>query len=956
MLQFLQELQLLDGPPPSGRNERAEEKEDQVAAHAQIPQEVYEFRPIGLGHQDEPEGDRSGEPQDKGPPGHPGRQAVRHAEAFFFPHGSEFNGKGPPGQTLRTDFGPGEGLEAGAWSDKMLGVPEALELPFYPEPRGIFQVSASAGAGKTYRLALHYLRLLKSQGRPSERGLSSIVALTFTNQAAAEMRERILSFLKHMALKTPVGRRLSSETGLSPVAAEAWLETIFSAYQAFQVRTIDSLIFTLIRGLAWELGLRPDLSAEIREEFFLNRAFDRLLLRLRENEAVRRLFEEALHTFLELEERGGFNPERHFRKRMEELHRLLRRRGRKGDFLPPPRLEDLEALEEDLRARGRALAENLFGRLKLKPAYRNWDEYLGDPPRYYWSAVFRKASVCEIVRGRPKGSLESLDEAYRGLQERLALYLRAKARAEVAPYERLFREILRELLHLREEEGVLQAGSWTDLLAEHARKFLPVIYLKLGTRLRHFLLDEFQDTDRRQWEALRPLVEEVLAGGGSLFYVGDVKQAIYMWRGGDPELFFEVPRELPAELAAEILPVNRRSARRIVLFNNRLFARLRENLEEVIKKFLHGEREARKVRDCEVSRELSRRLREVYRESEQEVLNGAPEGRIEFLRVPSDEDREAFREGIFRGLEELMPQLYREYVEGGRSVVVLVRENDQAEEIATFLFGLGIPAVTERALRLENSPLVKGLLSLLKYLDYPGDETALAGFLASPLASSGPEILKRYLHRRGEDLPQFLAREAPGLAARIRRLSALQQAGVSLYELVQEVCREFGVRERFPEEELYLMRFLSAVLAYEEEALGLSDFLLRWEESGGEEKIGLPRELQAVRVFTIHAAKGLEFDAVVLPFLTWGPKGRGEVVFTDWGLIRARKDSAEEVVRARLEEKAREVFESLNLLYVALTRPREALYLFVPEKTRYYTVASVLRDLEAEKILEEISA
>ena len=829
-------------------------------------------------------------------------------------------------------------------------------MPFYPEPQGIFQVSASAGAGKTYRLALHYLRLLKSQGRPSERGLSAIVALTFTNQAAAEMRERILSFLKHMALGTPVGRRLSSETGLSPQEAEAWLETIFSAYQAFQVRTIDSLIFTLIRGLAWELGLRPDLSAEIREEFFLNRAFDRLLLRLRESERIRRLFEEALHTFLELEERGGFNPERHFRKRMEELHRLLRRRSRKGDFPEPPRLEDLEALEEELRARGRVLSERLFGELGLAPAYRSWGEYLGDPPRYYWSALFKKASVREIVRGNPGRRLEPLEEEYRRLREMLELYLKAKARAEVAPYERLFREILRELLHLREEEGVLQAGSWTDILAEHAREFLPVIYLKLGTRLRHFLLDEFQDTDRKQWEALRPLVEEVLGSGGSLFYVGDVKQAIYMWRGGDPELFFEVPRELPAEVLAEVLPVNRRSAKRIVLFNNRLFARLRENLEEVVKKFLHGEREARKIRACTISQELSRRLREVYRESEQEVLPGGPEGKVEFLEVPSDEDREAFREGVWALLEELIPGLYWEYVEAGKSVVILVRENDQAEEIATFLFGLGIPAVTERALRLENSPLIKGLLSLLKYLDYPEDETALAGFLTSPLSSNGPEILRRYLDRKGEGLPEFLASEAPGLVARVRRLSAIQEEGVSLYELVQEICREFGVRERFPEEELYLMRFLSAVLAYEEEALGLSDFLTRWEESGGEEKIGLPRELQAVRVLTIHAAKGLEFDAVVLPFLTWGPKGKGEVVFTDWGLIRARKESAEEVARARLQEKAREVFESLNLLYVAFTRPREALYVFVPEKTRVYTVASVLRDLGAREILKEISA
>ena len=824
------------------------------------------------------------------------------------------------------------------------------ELPFYPEPRGIVQVSASAGAGKTYRLALHYLKLLKSQGPPSERGLSSIVALTFTNQAAAEMRERIITFLKHMALKTPEGRSLSAQTGLTPEEAEEWLRVIFSSYPAFQVRTIDSLIFTLIRGLAWELGLRPDLSAEIREEFFLNRAFDRLLLRLRSDSRVRSLFEEALQTFLEIEERGGFNPERHFRRRMEELHRLLRRRGGGGDWPPPPAIEDLVALEEDLREQGRRLSERLFDQLGLPPRYPSWPEALADPPRYFDRAVFKKDSIRQLVKGRIRADLEALEEEFRTLRARLEVYLKAKARAEVAPYERLFREILRELLHIREEEGVLQAGSWTDLLAEHARGLLPLIYLKLGSRLRHFLLDEFQDTDRKQWEALRPLVEEILGSGGSLFYVGDVKQAIYMWRGGDPELFYEVPRSLPAELSAEILPVNRRSARRIVLFNNLLFSRLRENLPRLVRRFLYGERERRESRDCPVSQALTRRLSGVYQTVEQEVLPEAPEGQVELIRVPPDEDREVFRQEVFRVLAELMPRLYQTYVEKGRSVALLVRENQEAEELATFLFGLGIPAVTERALRLENSPLIKGLLSLLKYLDYPADETALAGFLASPFTSQGVEILRDYF-REGKSLEELLALRAPGILNRLRRLSELQERGISLYELVQEILREFGLRERFPEEELYLMRFLSSILSYEEEVLGLSDFLARWEESGGEEKIGLPRELQAVRVFTIHASKGLEFDAVVIPFLTWGPKGRGEVVFTDWGLIRARKDSAEEVSRARLEEKAREVFESLNLLYVALTRPREALYILLPEKTRYYTVASVLHDLGAEDLL-----
>ncbi|RUM88979.1 MAG: hypothetical protein DSZ24_02335, partial [Thermodesulfatator sp.] len=484
---------------------------------------------------------------------------------------------------------------------------------------------------------------------------------------------------------------------------------------------------------------------------------------------------------------------------------------------------------------------------------------------------------------------------------------------------------------------------------------LPLIYLKLGTRLRHFLIDEFQDTDRRQWEALKPLVEEVVASGGSFFYVGDVKQAIYMWRGGDPELFFEVLEKLPADLRAESLPWNRRSARRIVDFNNRLFTRLRERLFQVVPCLLYGRTRASRVRNCEITQVLCARLKEVYGEVEQAPEGEAPEGGVYLRELPSpEEDREIFREEVYRGLRELMPDLYHRFVEKGRTVAILVRENREAEELAAFLFGIGLPALTERALRLETSPLVKGLLSLLRYLDYPGDETALAGFLASPLTRSGPEILRRYLQKGTSlSLAEFLASEAPGLKKRLVNFSQ-DLHRLTLYETVQKVVESFGLFERFPESRLYLMRFLSAVLAYEEEALSLSEFLVRWEEFGVEEKVGLPREIQAIRVFTIHAAKGLEFHAVVLPLLTWGPRGRVELVVGEEGLLRVRKEAPEDIRKIYLAEKAREVFESLNLLYVALTRAREELHLFLPGRTKYYTVASVLQDLSVAQILKEI--
>ncbi len=820
---------------------------------------------------------------------------------------------------------------------------EPLELPFYSEPRGIFRVSASAGAGKTYRLALHFLRLLKTRGRPSEEKLGSIVALTFTNQAAAEMRDRIIQFLKHIALQTDFGRRLSLETNLAPAEAEAWLQTIFENYHAFQVRTIDSLIFTLIRGLAFELGLRPELSAEIREDVFLQRAFDRLLLRLREDPDLEEIFVEALHTFLEIEGRGGFNPEFHFRRRLRDIYKLYTQRvGTPGENAEE-KLDSLQMLEETLREKGRDLCARVLS-AGARFAYAGWENYLQDPVRYYWSKLFRKASFREAVSKEFRQVGEQLDSEFQELKALLEEYLTLKARAEVVPYERLFRELSQELVVLREEEGLLQAGSWTELLVKFLeRRWIPFIYLKLGVRFQHFLIDEFQDTSRLQWEALRLLVEEVVAKGGSLLYVGDVKQAIYMWRGGDPELFFEIPRMIPGEAYAENLPFNFRSARQIVTFNNRLFSRLVRQAREVVGKFLYGKDVRKHPERCVVSEELARRIEETFSDLVQEPRKEAPEGKVEIVEVPSDEDREAFREEIFQQLESIMPELYERYVERGEEVAVLVRENREAEEIAAFLFGKGLPTVTDRALALESSPIIRGLLALLRYLDYPEDETALAGLLASPLFPSGESLL-RAIPLKGRSWREYVFQEAPELRNILEDLSR-ELGRVSLYELVQIAVERFRLRERFPEEDLYLARFLSTILAYEEETLGLSDFLSRWEEEGLEEKVGLPRELRALRVFTIHAAKGLEFSAVVIPYLTWGSRGREELVVTERGLIRARADSSPEVSQARLREKAREVLESLNLLYVAFTRAKEELYVFLPEKTRQYHVGTLVKEL-----------
>ncbi len=793
----------------------------------------------------------------------------------------------------------------------------------------ILKIEASAGAGKTYRLTNRFLELL-GHLPPKAEHLRSIVAITFTNKAAAEMKERLIRALKEIALSSPEGKERAQEVGLSPETARAWLEIIFEHYQNLQVRTIDSLVFTILKGVALEAGLRPDLEAELKEDLLLARAYDRLLLNLRGDEKLRELFREVLLTFLEIEARGGFNPERRIRYVLLDLFRYEQK---EGDLREAPVKAALEELAEKVKKKASYFLEVLRqnqGRLRRQ----NWEEKFLTPLEDPGAFVFHKDSVREIV-SRAK-DWEEVESAYQDFRRALEDFLLARAIVRLVPYTRLYQRLKKELETLREQEGLIHGGAWISLVEKILREEgVPLIYCKLGTRFRHFLIDEFQDTSRQQWEALKPLVEEALSQGGSLTYVGDIKQAIYVWRGGDPRLFVEVPQELPAHLTEEPLPFNWRSLEDLVGFNNRFFALLAEETlaRWVAISLLYGRRAPKEALRCPWVGHLTSHLQEIFSRVSQELPRQRPGGRVEIVPLTGKTNQE--REEKTRQLaSRIIPELFHRLSEEGKSLAILVRTNEQAEEMARLLFELEIPAVTENALRLSSSRLIRAIVSLLTFLDYPYHDVALAGFLRSELARPFFTPVNDLLAQsKGRPLWEFLQETQPEAFSRYLA-PLLEKAGfLSPYDLVREILDRFQVWERFPSEEAFLNRFLSLVLFFEQEGAGLSAFLEHWAERGLEERLGLPEEIRAVRILTIHAAKGLEFDVVVLPYLHWELRVSSLVALPQGYLSYVQRPYPGPVKERVLEEKCLQGLEMLNLLYVAFTRAREELYLFVPQET-----------------------
>lgn len=813
-----------------------------------------------------------------------------------------------------------------------------LRKTIYPH---IHCVKASAGAGKTYQLTIRFLSLLAGM-RPSAEALRQIVAITFTNRAAAEMKERIILALKRIALGEGGGERLAHETGLRPQDASAWLDIILAHFSDFHVRTIDSLVYALLRALSLEMGLRPDLEVTFDQEAILNRCFDRLLSRTEWEEGDHRyqLLSDLLETYLSIEEAGGMVVEQGIRRRLQALYEKA-----DGPIFAGPR-PDLRRAEGRLNQTAQRLLAEIQGGAVEEYLHRGVfrPSYLQEPLVHLEKAFFEKVSFQEILTTKAQGVedavLERLDALYQELKGEREEYLRLLASARVHAYMRALEHLQGEIRGLSEREGLILGGGWHALVREFLREGQGAgtyALAKLGAGVRHFLIDEFQDTSRPQWDALLPLVEESLATGGSLFYVGDVKQAIYGWRGGDWRLFEEAATASfssvpPQGRKGEVLTLNYRSRPRIVEFNNGLYRLLTDGA--------FAERIAEMILGGRVGGEWKAAFAQLiggnFKGAEQEIAPHLREGQergkvtVTPFVAPTEELRQEVRGRLIGEVREVWGR--RE----GRGIAVLVRRNRDAEDIAAWLMAEGIPVVTENSLRLRSSDLIKGLVAFLRFLEYPLDDLSFWGAAASRLFHGLPglshEDHEAFLGEGRWRPPLYKAFEGrfPAVSSEFIRPLLARVGFVTPYDLTREVVGRFHLLERYPTDAAFLFRFLE--LIFRAEAAGqrsLSHFLQFWEEGGMEEKIGLPEEISAVRVLTIHKAKGLEFPVVFIPFTNWRLEPPRLARLDDGSFVNLKRPLPDMLERKRLSMVMNSALEALNLLYVATTRAEDELSLYV---------------------------
>jgi ATP-dependent helicase/nuclease subunit A len=795
-------------------------------------------------------------------------------------------------------------------------------------------LKASAGSGKTHALTQRFVQFILSEKIPRNH-LRNILAITFSNNAAKEMKQRILSWLKKTCLRDPETLRQLSEIltfdeDRLVSRAETVIDEILLNFSDFQVKTIDSFMASIYKASAIDLGYPPDFDILMTPEATMAYAFNRFLRGVRSGSPAAYFLEEVLDLVLKgkgAEDAYLWDPSKGLLDEMKELYQKLSGmvrqaktpgEGDKGDLLIKQISTAAEKLNQlidssGLERRGSSTFETVLEATRIGAYPDLIGIGLKNPP------------VLKPGDAETHSRYQQILERWSDLGDRIREYTQAYAFRYYLPYLKAHHAFKDVLERTKKEEGIIFIGDINKKLSDYLDcDIVPDIYFRIGETIYHYLIDEFQDTSPIQWINLYPLIENSLAQGGSFFAVGDTKQAIYGFRDADYRIMRELESRNPFSSArheVKELGVNYRSLERIVQFN---------------KDFFQGVVASRKE----------------YREAAgrsglADYIQGVGEkrrdpGYAEVILCERNDEEPAEKVELQRLIGELKTRGYHY-----SDMAVLTHRNEDVVDFTAWLNEMDVPFISYSSLDIRTRKLTEEVFFLLTFLDSPPDNLSFAGFLLG-------EILRRALERKGRSaelkgLHEFLfrhRRKAPLYKLFQEAFPALWEESfdglfrstgyLPLYDLVSEIYRVFDVFETFADEEATLIKILEVIKNFEREGMNNPADFLRLasdETSGGTEwNIDVPAGIDAVKVMTIHKAKGLGFPVVIL--VLYGEQSRGFKYILDereeevslLKINRAIAESSPLLERAYEEERMKEMVNRLNTLYVGFTRPESELY------------------------------
>jgi ATP-dependent helicase/nuclease subunit A len=841
--------------------------------------------------------------------------------------------------------------------------------------------SASAGSGKTTELTRKYItRLFRYQN-----SYRKILAVTFTNKAASEMKGRILEQLwlisagklPHESERLSLITKKSSEEIDSE--AKKILKKILHDYSRFSVGTIDSFFQKVLKAFTRESGLQSGYLIELDPSLILSSAVDNMMADLGKDQTLLAWISEFAKTRVEEGKTWKLKDEiiSMAQELFREKYKLLQpseKEKLRDRILLTDYVKELKALRSDYMGHIRSIYENIrqlidkhmvtdemfFQGKKGVPSFlkriaaRQVDtseplnsyvmKVLESPPR--WSTITVPAP--QLGEALSDGLGELIITGVRFYNENFIAVNTADTILSNIYTLGILSDILDHVHAITTSENKFLLSDAGELIYKIiGNDQTPFIYEKIGNSFENYMIDEFQDTSAIQWKNFKPLIDNSMGEGFNSLVVGDVKQSIYRWRNSDWKIFDRLINQEIGEgrLKIEKLDTNYRSRENIVAFNNTVFSVIPRQIDEMY-----------------IAENENFRISELYSDAQQKTGGKKNGGFVNFEFVEEPEE-EKFKDVVLRKLPGIIENLQDKGYKGS-DIGILVRRNSEGSDILKYMLDYHSSAdagkrkkynyeiISNESLILSQNPVVCFIVSLLTWLYNPADKVSRAMISRNWLLASGEDISgaeSLLMDYDAVELDKFFPEGYNRLIEELRHLS--------LFESVEKIISFFSLGH-YPGNSAYLNSFQDCVLEYS--ASNSSEtpaFLEWWATTGSRKSVVLSEHQDSIRVMTIHKSKGLQFRAVILPFLNWQlSHDKNPTIwikpetapFNKIGLVpvKFRKGLIySHFEKDYNEEKFSSVVDNLNLVYVAFTRAVDCLIGFCPDKAgnRSLTVGSLLK-------------
>ena len=810
--------------------------------------------------------------------------------------------------------------------------------------------NASAGSGKTFNLVKSYLKLLFKTENIF--GFRNILAMTFTNKAVGEMKERILKKLKDFSEETVLDgndamfNALCLELNLQPEyvnkKAKTLLSTIMHNYAAFDISTIDGFNHRLIRTFAYDLKLPINFEVELDTEALLNEAVDSLIAKAGTDKKLTKILIDFAIEKADDDKSWDIS---------NDLNKIAKKLTNENDIphlkeaLKDKTLDDFESLKSSLIKQIKSTENQIIDNAKsILTTFENNGLTKADFSRGTLFNHFEKASLLQ-TNGLYNNQLESnieenkvyttkLDANKKDIIDSLlpeigltyktikaAVYNLTFLKAiykNVTPLS-VLNAINTELQLIKDNENKLLISEFNTLISNQLKdQPTPFIYERIGEKFRHYFIDEFQDTSEMQWNNLIPLIENSLTAEnlkgekGSTMIVGDAKQAIYRWRGGKAEQFIDLTEDknpFPVNKKLIELEENYRSHKNIVNFNNSFF-------KYISNTSFRNEHYAN-----------------LYKKANQNPTI-KEEGYVSFqfldLKESEDDKETLYAKETYNTLKKCLDNGY-----DLKDICVLVRKKKEGIAVANYLSENDIKIMSSETMLIDNSESVQLINNILRLLVNPNNFEVRINVLHYLASTFNVEDKHTFFNQNLKlNIDTFFGSfKQFGID-----FNTTEIAQLSLYDSVEDIARQFNLLQT---SDAFVQFYLDLVLEFSQKHItGISGFLDYYDNKKDSLSIVSPNNQNAVQIMTIHKSKGLEFPVVIFPFADldiyreidpqeWFPidktlfNGFSKTLINFNSDVENFGEIGQDIYN---KHKAEQELDNINLLYVALTRPVEQLY------------------------------